>query len=119
MGSLPPNYFSTKYNNITKVLDMQVRKQLSNIFPSYSYDIQNQWIFTKIYNITKAQPSTNIHDLYPANVGDGGGRDCTMFYNEILPHGLYVCGDCMSTASFNGALESGINAGNAVIESFM
>lgn len=40
-----------------------------------------------------------------------GGRPCTQFRGKDLPPGLTVCGDHVATATLNGALESGINAG--------
>ena len=40
-----------------------------------------------------------------------GGRGCDKFRDLELPKGLIVCGDHMATATLNGALESGLNAG--------
>ena len=31
-----------------------------------------------------------------------------------MPDGMFLAGDHMATATFNGALESGVNAGDAV-----
>ena len=54
-----------------------------------------------------------IENAQPANYGEAGcasihgGRECRVV------DGLYVCGDHMATSTFNGALESGVNAGDA------
>ena len=94
-------------------LDSSVRKQLSTWFPDYEKDIMDhtKWIKKGVYTINNAQPahygteeSANIH----------GGRDCSKFRGVYLPKGVFVCGDHMATSTFNGALESGVNAGESV-----
>ena len=40
-----------------------------------------------------------------------GGRPTNAYRGKDLPSGLLVCGDHMATASLNGALESGVAAG--------
>jgi protoporphyrinogen oxidase len=91
-------------------LDRAVRKQLSSWFPSVATDIATKWTLRKIYRIPVAQPS-QLYGPAPASVH--GGRVCSQFRGKKLPHGLFVCGDHMATATLNGALESGENAGNA------
>ena len=43
-----------------------------------------------------------------------GGRDCSTFRGLMLPDGIFVWGDHMAMSTLNGALESGVNAGDAV-----
>ena len=98
-------------------LDVSVRKQLSTWFPDCASEIidESKWIQMGLYEIKNAQPS---HYGNGNGSGDGaninGGRDCTKFQGVALPKGVYVCGDHMATSTFNGALESGINAGEEV-----
>ena len=43
------------------------------------------------------------------------GRDSGRYRGKALPSGAYVCGDHMATATLNGALESGVNAGLSAV----
>ena len=90
-------------------LDLTVRKQLSSWFPDHRDSILNQWKLERVYKIENAQPAQQSGPL-PANAN--GGRPCDTFCNRQLPPGLFVCGDHVATATLNGALESGVNAGN-------
>lgn len=56
---------------------------------------------------------SNILDikLFQNSLQINGGRPCNTFRDEELPEGVLVCGDHMATATLNGALESGANAG--------
>jgi phytoene dehydrogenase-like protein len=94
-------------------LDEAVRKQLSTWFPDIAKDILNDWKLLNIYSITNAQPG-QFNGPAPANVN--GGRNCSTFRGLLLPPGLFVCGDHMATATLNGALESGVNAGKAAAQ---
>mmetsp|Transcript_32198 Transcript_32198/g.68141 ORF Transcript_32198/g.68141 Transcript_32198/m.68141 type:complete len:560 (+) Transcript_32198:16-1695(+) len=96
-------------------LDMAVRKQLSTWFPDYTNDIMDgsKWVQKGIYTIPNAQPAHYGNEDGCANVH--GGRDCSAFQGIRLPSGMFVCGDHMATSTFNGALESGVNAGNAAM----
>jgi phytoene dehydrogenase-like protein len=94
-------------------LDLMVRKQLSTWFPDHSDSIINKWRLERIYHIENAQPA-QLSGPRPANAN--GGRPCDTFCGMQLPHGLFVCGDHVATATLNGALESGVNAGNAAKE---
>lgn len=96
------------YKGREKELDEAVRKQLQSWFPTASTDIQNMWELKGIYSIPNAQPA-QFGGPNPANVN--GGRECTQYRGKKLPEGLTVCGDHMATATLNGALESGFNAG--------
>jgi len=89
-------------------LDIAVRKQLKTWFPKYAKDIESKWEKKGIYKIQNAQPA-QFNGPTPANVN--GGRDCNSYRGQDLPKGLFLCGDHMSTATLNGALESGVNAG--------
>ena len=91
-------------------LDLIVRKQISTWFPNHSESIMKKWKLERIYRIENAQPS-QLSGPRPANTN--GGRPCDSFCGTQLPHGLFVCGDHVATATLNGALESGVNAGNA------
>lgn len=91
-------------------LDSTVRKQLSTWFPDHRDNIMNNWKLERIYKIENAQPA-QFSGPIPANAN--GGRPCDLFSNLQLPQGLFVCGDHVATATLNGALESGVNAGNA------
>ena len=63
-----------------------------------------------------------IFDAQPAQFNEEdcanthGGRDCCTFQGITMPSGMYVAGDYMATSSFNGALESGVNAGDAAFD---
>ncbi|KAL7500818.1 hypothetical protein ACHAWT_008994 [Skeletonema menzelii] len=94
-------------------LDMAVRKQLSTWFPDFASDIidESKWVTKGFYLISNAQP-TQFNEEGCANVH--GGRDCTTFQGLAMPDGLFLAGDHMATATFNGALESGVNAADAV-----
>jgi len=89
-------------------LDAAVRKQLSEWFPTAKDSIRNpnDWKLKRIYNIPNAQPS-QLYGPWPANKV----RKVTAFRGFTLPKGLVVCGDHMATASYDGALESGLLAG--------
>jgi phytoene dehydrogenase-like protein len=89
-------------------LDKAVRKQLATWFPEYEQEVLKTWKLRRIYRIPRAQPG-QLGGPYPANVN--GGRDCSMYRGRTLPAGLLVCGDHMATATLNGALESGVKAG--------
>ncbi|KAL3758021.1 hypothetical protein ACHAWU_001413 [Discostella pseudostelligera] len=102
-------------------LDGDVRKQLATWFPNYAIDIldEKKWVRKGVYVIPNAQPahyhggeSKNRNGNCYANVN--GGLDCSTFQGMKLPHGMFVCGDHMATSSLNGALESGVNAGDSV-----
>eukprot|EP00985_Skeletonema_marinoi_P011241 scaffold5328_cov198-Skeletonema_marinoi.AAC.5 len=94
-------------------LDMAVRKQLSAWFPGFASDIidESKWVTKGFYLISNAQP-TQFNEDGCANVH--GGRDCDAFQGLAMPDGMFLAGDHMATATFNGALESGVNAGDAV-----
>jgi phytoene dehydrogenase-like protein len=94
-------------------LDAAVRKQLGTWFPDYKSDILDKWNLEKMYYIPNAQPA-QLNGPAPANVN--GGRDCQTYRNKTLPKGLFICGDHMATATLNGALESGVNAGTTAAE---
>ena len=90
-------------------LDLAVRRQLKTWFPDYN---TRAWRLLRMYSIPNAQPA-QLGGPVAANVN--GGRDCNAFRGKVLPAGMYVCGDHMATATLNGALESGINAGKAAV----
>ena len=94
-------------------IDIAVRKQLSMWFPDFASDIIDdfKWVTKAFYLISNAQPA-QFHEEGCANVH--GGRDCSTFQGLEMPNGLFVAGDHMATSTFNGALESGVNAGDAV-----
>lgn len=100
-------------------LDGAVRRQLAAWFPNFASDIldETKWVTKGLYVIPNAQPAhydsgSGRKDVGYANIH--GGRDCSMFQEMKLPHGMFVCGDHMATSTLNGALESGVNAGGAV-----
>lgn len=93
-------------------LDAAVRKQLSTWFPDQKDDILNKWKLEQIYKIPNAQPA-QLNGPMPANVN--GGRPSDTYRGMELPSGLFVCGDNVATATLNGALESGVNAGKAAV----
>jgi len=98
------------YKGREEELDHAVRNQLGTWFPDQKEDILNTWKLERIYSIPKAQPS-QFNGPLPANVN--GGRNCGTYRGKDLPKGLFVSGDHMATATLNGALESGVNAGAA------
>lgn len=98
------------YKGREKELDTAVRQQLGTWFPDMKDGIANKWQLKRIYSIPNAQPGQLVGPA-PANVNQG--RDCTTYRGKKLPDGLVVCGDHMATATLNGALESGVNAGTA------
>jgi len=100
------------YENDDAGLDKAVRQQLSKWFPFYEADIldSNRWKTLGSYKIDNAQPG-QLDGPWAAKVH--GGRDCSKYRGKSLPKGFYVCGDHMATATLNGAMESGVNAGKA------
>jgi len=88
-------------------LDIAVRHQLKEWFPNHAMDIESHWEMKGIYKMENAQPG-QLSGPAPANVN--GGRDCSSYRGFTLPKGLFLCGDHMSTATLNGAFESGVNA---------
>ena len=101
-----------QYDRDYEALDADVRRQLAIWFSDSANDIMDKsiWIQKGLYIIHDAQPS-HFNESDCANVH--GGRDSRMFRGEELPDGIFVCGDYMATSTFNGALESGVNAGRA------
>jgi phytoene dehydrogenase-like protein len=91
-------------------LDQAVRQQLASWFSDQGDAILGDWKLEGIYRIPKAQPG-QLKGPFPAN--ENGGRPCTSFRGKPLPSNIFVCGDHMATATLNGALESGVNAGQA------
>ena len=91
-------------------LDIAVRRQLRAWFPECNTRKSGAWKLLRMYSIPNAQPA-QLGGPMAANVN--GGRDATVFRGTTLPTGMYVCGDHMATATLNGALESGVNAGKA------
>ena len=89
-------------------LDSAVRRQLGAWFRDERSAILDEWKLKKIYFIPNAQPG-QLGGPFPANVN--GGRPSNTFRGKELPPGIFVCGDHMATATFNGALESGAGAG--------
>jgi hypothetical protein len=101
--------------------DVAVRAQPATWFPEYAYDIFDEkgWVRKVSYVIDNAQPANyhrgggfedeivtgcaNVHDV----------RDCSTFRGLMLPDGINICGDHMATSTLNGALGSGVNAGDA------
>jgi phytoene dehydrogenase-like protein len=100
----------TLYEGRDGDLDAAVRNQLGTWFPDHKEAIRNQWKLERIYRIPHAQP-TQLAGPLPANAN--GGRPCNIYRYARLPEGLFVCGDHVATATLNGALESGVNAGKA------
>lgn len=100
-----------------EALDVDVRKQLATWFPDHAQNILDvsTWVQKGMYVVEDAQP-THYDEENCANVN--GGRDCTMFRGEKLSVGLFVAGDYLATSTFNGALESGVNAGQAASKCF-
>jgi hypothetical protein len=79
-------------------------------FPNHASDIINatKWVKKGQYVIKDAQPS---HYNEPGCATVHGGRDCESFHSETLPKRMFVSSDCMAMSTFNGPLESGVNAG--------
>jgi phytoene dehydrogenase-like protein len=98
------------YEDAQEELDQAVRKQLATWFPDFAKDILTKWQFRRMYKIDNAQPGQYMGP-FPANVH--GGRISSIYRGRKLPANVFVCGDHMSTATLNGALESGVNAGMA------
>ena len=100
------------YQDRDEELDAAIRKQLSTWFPSHASSISDEkdWQLKGMYRIANAQPG-QFKGPFPANVN--GGRPSNSYRNKELPAGIFVCGDHMSTATLNGALESGVAAGAA------
>ena len=95
-------------------LDSSVRKHLSTWFPDHTEDIMDEkkWVQKGIYIINNAQPA---HFGTDGCASIHGGRDAQCFQGLVpLPKGIFVSGDYMATSTFNGALESGVNAGEMV-----
>jgi phytoene dehydrogenase-like protein len=90
-----------EYNGDYEALDCDVRNQLSIWFPNDASDIMDA---------TNAQPS---HYNEPCCANVHGGQDCESFHAVTLPKGMFVSGDYMAMSTFNGALESEVNAGRA------
>jgi phytoene dehydrogenase-like protein len=108
-----------EHGNDNDSLDKAVRNQLATWFPDFASDIidETKWIRKEMYVIKNAQPA-NYHRGRDNKVGCAnvhGGRDCFTFRGAPLPVGIFVCGDHMATATLNGALESGVNAGHAAV----
>ena len=105
----------TEHDGNQTAIDLAVRKQLSMWFPNFASDIldDSKWVTKGFYIIPNAQP-IQFNEEGCANVN--GGRDCSTFQGLKMPNGVFVAGDHMATATFNGALESGVNAGDAVNE---
>jgi phytoene dehydrogenase-like protein len=91
-------------------LDQAVRQQLASWFSDHGDAILGDWNLEGVYRISKAQPG-QLEGPFPAN--ENGGRPCTSFRGKSLPSNMFVCGDHVATATLNGALESGVNAGQA------
>ena len=111
-----------KHGNDLDSLDVSVRVQLATWFPEYASDIldEAEWVRKGSYVIDNAQPA-NYHrgggvddEIVAGYANVHGGRDCSTFRGIALPEGIYVCGDHMATSTLNGALESGVNAGDTV-----
>lgn len=91
-------------------LDTAVRNQLSTWFPDHKDAILGNWKLEHVYKIPNAQPA-QLNGPLPAK--ENRGRPCDTYRYARLPDGLFVCGDHVATATLNGALESGVNAGKA------
>jgi len=65
-------------------------------------------VFVLLLQLSKILKYINFPKL---SLQINGGRPCNTFRDEELPEGVLVCGDHMATATLNGALESGANAG--------
>jgi len=91
-------------------LDAAVRSQLSAWFPARADEIKGEWELLGSYDVPNAQPS-QLGGPSPASVHGGGSPG--MYRKKPLPAGMFVCGDHVATATLNGALESGMAAGEA------
>eukprot|EP00594_Rhizosolenia_setigera_P019566 CAMPEP_0178962766 /NCGR_PEP_ID=MMETSP0789-20121207/14573_1 /TAXON_ID=3005 /ORGANISM="Rhizosolenia setigera, Strain CCMP 1694" /LENGTH=439 /DNA_ID=CAMNT_0020647005 /DNA_START=233 /DNA_END=1552 /DNA_ORIENTATION=- len=91
----------------SECLDNAVRAHLKEFFPDHAKNIDD-WKFLAQYVIPNAQPR-QLGGPQPANVYRY--RSCCEYRGISLPHGIFICGDHMSTPTLNGALESGYNAG--------
>ena len=80
---------------------------------SRTKSIIENWNLKRIYQINSAQ-SSQYKSAFPANVN--GGKSVNNFLGIPLPDNIKVCGDFMATATFNGALESGINAAQVICD---
>mmetsp|Transcript_26909 Transcript_26909/g.59077 ORF Transcript_26909/g.59077 Transcript_26909/m.59077 type:complete len:587 (-) Transcript_26909:52-1812(-) len=100
-----------RYMDKPDELDQAVRRQLGTWFIDQQSDIMDKWDLKKIFYIPKAQPS-QFNGPQPASFD--GSRSSTSFYGKELPIGFHVCGDHMATATLNGAVESGVQAGTDV-----
>jgi phytoene dehydrogenase-like protein len=89
-------------------LDAAVRRQLGTWFPSAAVHSSSSWTLERIYRIPRAQPA-QFGGPAPAS----RERPCQMYRDVRCPDGLFVAGDHVATATLNGALESGVKAGNA------
>jgi phytoene dehydrogenase-like protein len=98
------------YEDMEGALDDVVRRQLVTWFPDAREAILHEWELKGIYDIANAQPS-QYGGPWPAQVH--GGRECNVYRGKTLPPGLLLCGDHVATATLNGAMESGKNAGLA------
>ena len=106
------------YENDRDGLDRAVRQQLAGWFretyPMLTKDaILKEWKLERIYYINNAQPA-QLEGPYPAN--ENGGRCCSVYRGKRLPPNVFVCGDHMATATLNGALESGVQAGQMALK---
>uniref|UniRef100_A0A7S1ZN27 Amine oxidase n=1 Tax=Ditylum brightwellii TaxID=49249 RepID=A0A7S1ZN27_9STRA len=108
-----PGDVMEQYRDKYDALDQIVRTKLSLWFPDHAQDIQNEWDCKGAYYVENAQPLQRGVP-YPATFN--GGRDCNTFRGQPLPEGLYICGDHVATATLNGALESGVNAGKEAVK---
>lgn len=91
-------------------LDRAVRQQLATWFPDHEDAILDKWKLERVYKIPNAQPA-QLNGPLPASANRG--RPSDTYRNTRFPDGLFVCGDHVATATLNGALESGVNAGKA------
>ena len=71
---------------------------------------ETKWVKKGQYVIKDAPPS-HYNERGCANVN--GRRDCESFHAGTLPKGMFVSSDYMAMSTFNGPLESGVNAGRA------
>lgn len=107
--SIPEKYM-IQYEGRREDLDLLVRSQLGEWWPDFKDDIENNWHLEKTYHIKCAQPA-QFGGAFPANIH--GGRIASQVRGIELPPHFYLCGDYMATSTFNGAIESGINAAKA------
>eukprot|EP00536_Pseudo-nitzschia_multiseries_P002551 jgi/Psemu1/183754/e_gw1.34.36.1 len=105
-----------RYMDKPDELDQAVRRQLGTWFVDQQSDIMDKWDLKQIFYVSIAQPS-QFNGPQPASFN--GGRSSTSFYGKELPSGFYVCGDHMATATLNGAVESGVQAGTDVAKAML